>query len=309
VTMRHFLSCADLTRDDALALFALAADLKQRRKAGQRSAPLAGKTVALIFEKPSLRTRVTFEGGIAQLGGRAVHLGGREIGMGTRESVPDVARNLSLWVDGVAARVYSHDTVTALARHATVPIVNGLSDFEHPCQALADFFTLWEHGLDLGRIRLAWIGDGNNVCHSLMILGALLGTSMVVACPPGYEPDPGVQATVRRLGGRLEITEDARAAATGADVLYTDVWISMGQEAERERRLEAFSRYQVNETLIGFAKPSALVMHCLPAHRGEEITDAVLDGQQSIALEQSENRLHAQKAVILRLLGGSLDDV
>jgi ornithine carbamoyltransferase len=306
--MRHFLSCADLTRDEALGLFALAADLKQRRKAGQRASPLAGKTVALIFEKPSLRTRVTFEVGIVQLGGRAVHLGGREIGIGTRESVPDVARNLSLWVDGVMARVYSHDTVTTLARHATVPIINGLSDFEHPCQALADFFTLWEHGLDFGRMRLAWIGDGNNVCHSLMILGALLGTSMVVACPPGYEPDPGVQATVRRLGGRLEITEDARAAATGADVLYTDVWISMGQEAERERRLEAFSRYQVNETLVGFAKPSALVMHCLPAHRGEEITDAVLDGQQSVALEQSENRLHAQKAVILRLLGGSLDD-
>lgn len=307
--MRHFLSAADLTRDTALGLFALAADLKQRRKAGRHSEPLAAKTFALIFEKASLRTRVTFEVGVIQLGGRAVHLVGRDIGLGTRESVPDVARNLSLWVDGIMARVYSHATITALARHATVPVINGLSDLEHPCQALADFFTLWERGVDFGTMRLAWIGDGNNVCHSVMILGALLGASIVVACPPGYEPDTGVQATVRRLGGRLEITEDARAAATGADVLYTDVWTSMGQEAEHEQRLEAFGRYQLNETLVGFAKSSALVMHCLPAHRGEEITDAVLDGKRSIVLEQAENRLHAQKAVMLRLLGGSVDDV
>ena len=306
---RHFLSSADLTRDDALGLFALAADLKQRRKAGQRSAPLAGRTFALIFEKPSLRTRVTFEVGIIQLGGRAVYLSGPEIGLGTRESVPDVARNLSRLVDGIAARVYAHETVDGLARHATVPVINALSDFEHPCQALADFFTLWERGLDLARMRVAWIGDGNNVCHSLVLLGAILGASTVVACPPGYAPDPRVVETVRRVGGRLEVTDDPRAAATGADVLYTDVWTSMGQEAERERRLEVFRRYQINETLLGFAKPSALVMHCLPAHRGEEITDGVLDGPQSIVLDQAENRLHAQKAVILQLLGGSPDDV
>jgi len=306
---RHFLSSADLTRDDTLGLFALAADLKQRRKAGERSAPLAGRTFALIFEKPSLRTRVTFEVGIIQLGGRAVYLSGPEIGLGTRESVPDVARNLSRLVDGIAARVYAHETVDGLARHSSVPVINGLSDFEHPCQALADFFTLWERGIDLARMRLAWIGDGNNVCHSVMLLGAILGASTVVACPPGYEPDPRVVDTVRRVGGRLEVTDDARAAATGADVLYTDVWTSMGQEAERERRLEAFRRYQINETLLGFARPSALVMHCLPAHRGEEITDGVLDGPQSIVLDQAENRLHAQKAVILHLLGGSPDDV
>jgi ornithine carbamoyltransferase len=189
-----------------------------------------------------------------------------------------------------------------------VPVINGLSDFEHPCQALADFFTLWERAVDFRTTRLAWIGDGNNVCHSVMILGALLGASIVVACPPGYEPDAGVVATVRRLGGRLEVTEDARSAARGSDIIYTDVWTSMGQEAEHEQRLEAFSRYQINETLVGFAKPSALVMHCLPAHRGEEITDAVLDGKQSIVLQQAENRLHAQKAIMLRLLGGSLDD-
>ncbi len=306
--MRHFLSAADLTRDAALGLFALAADVKQRRKAGRLSTPLAGKTFAMIFEKPSLRTRVTFEVGIIQLGGRAVHLDGREIGLGKRESVSDVARNLSLWVDGIMARVYAHATITELAQNATVPVVNGLSDLEHPCQALADFFTLWERGVDFARVRIAWVGDGNNVCHSVMLLGAVLGASIVVACPPGYEPDPGVVATARRLGGRIEITEDARAAATGADVLYTDVWTSMGQEAEREQRLEAFSRYQVNDTLVGFAKSSALVMHCLPAHRGEEITDTVLDSKRSIVLDQAENRLHAQKAVLLHLLRGSLDD-
>jgi ornithine carbamoyltransferase len=306
--MRHFLSAADLTREAALGLFALAAEDKKRRKSGRLSTPLAGKTFALIFEKPSLRTRVTFEVGVIQLGGRAVHLVGRDIGLGTRESVPDVARNLSLWVDGIMARVYSHSTITELARHASVPVVNGLSDREHPCQALADFFTLWERGIDFATMRFAFIGDGNNVCHSLMLLGALLGVSMVVACPPGYEPDAGVVATARRLGGRIEVTEDARAAATGADVIYTDVWTSMGQEAEHEQRLEAFSRYQINDTLVGFAKSSALVMHCLPAHRGEEITDSVLDSKRSIVLEQAENRLHAQKAALLHLLGGSLDD-
>ncbi len=307
--MRHFLSCADLTRDTAHQLFAVAADLKQRWKAGRRGTPLAGRTFALIFEKPSLRTRVTFEVGLIQLGGRAVYLSGHEIGLGTRESVPDVARNLSRWVDGVAARVYAHETVETLARHASVPVINGLSDVEHPCQALADFFTLWERGVDLAGMRLAWLGDGNNVCRSVLLLGALLGASLVVGCPPDYAPDPGLQATVRRLGGRLEITDDPRKAAAGADVLYTDVWTSMGQEAERERRLEAFRRYQVSETIVGFAKPTALVMHCLPAHRGEEVTDAVLDGPRSIVLDQAENRLHAQKAVILTLLGGSSDDV
>jgi len=307
--MRHFLSSADLTRDAALQIFQLAADLKQRWKAGRRGAPLAGRTMALIFEKPSLRTRVTFEVGIVQLGGRAVYLSGAEIGLGTRESVADVARNLARWVDGIAARVYAHATIETLARHATVPVINGLSDSEHPCQALADFFTLWERGVDIGAMRLAWIGDGNNVCHSVILLGALLGASIVVACPPGYEPAPRVLDAARRLGGRVEVTEDARKAAAGADVIYTDVWTSMGQEAERVRRQEAFSRYQVNETIVGFAKPSVLVMHCLPAHRGEEITDAVLDGPHSIALDQAENRLHAQKAIILTLLGGSIDDV
>lgn len=302
--MTHLLSIRDLTREDVLRLFRLAAELKARQKAGDRAAPLAGKTLALVFEKPSLRTRVTFEVGMVHLGGRAIYLSAQEIGLGARESVPDVARNLGRWVDLIAARTFSHETVESLALHAGVPVVNGLSNAEHPCQALADFFTLWERGLDLAKIRLAWIGDGNNVCHSIILLAALTGTSVVVACPPGYEPDRAIQAACRELGGQLTITHEPRDAALGADVLYTDVWISMGQEAERERRLEAFRRFQLNETLVGLAKPSAVVMHCLPAHRGEEITDAVVDGPRSLVLDQAENRLHAQKAVLLTLLGG-----
>ncbi|HYE93532.1 MAG TPA: ornithine carbamoyltransferase [Terriglobales bacterium] len=300
--MKHFLSAGDLTRDTALGLFRLAAELKQGLKSGQRPMPLAGRTFALIFEKPSLRTRVTFEVGLNQLGGSGVYLSGPEIGLGTRESVPDVARNLSRWVDGIIARVFNHGTMEGLARHASVPVINALSDFEHPCQAVADFFTLWERGIDLGKVKVAWVGDGNNVCHSLLLLGAVLGADMRVACPPGYEPEPRVLAEVRRAGGRVTLTTEPDDAVRGADVIYTDVWTSMGQEAEREKRQEAFARYQLNPSLLGFARSGALVMHCLPAHRGEEITDDVLDGPQSVVLDQSENRLHAQKAIIQSLV-------
>jgi ornithine carbamoyltransferase len=301
--MNHFLSVRDLPRQDIPRLFALIADLKGRQKARDRMTPLAGRTMALIFEKPSLRTRVTFEVAMVQLGGAAVYLAAQEIGLGKRESIPDIARNLSRWVDVVAARVFTHDTVVQLAAHASVPVINGLSDLEHPCQALADFFTLWERGLDLATLRLAWVGDGNNVCHSVLLLAALTGVSVVVASPPGFEPSPKVLEACRALGGRVTLTTEAREAVEGADVIYTDTWISMGQEGDRERRLEAFQRYQVNDTLLGFASPATLVMHCLPAHRGEEITDAVLDGPRSVILDQAENRLHAQKGIILHLLG------
>ncbi len=301
--MKHLLSVTDLSAEDVLHLFRVAAELKAGRKAGHVTTPLAGRSLALIFEKPSLRTRVTFEVGILQLGGRAVYLAASEVGLGTRESVPDVARNLSLWVDGIVARVYRHDTVVSLARNAEVPVFNALSDQEHPCQALADYFTLWERGLDLSRAHIAWIGDGNNVCHSLLLMGALLGARLTAACPPGYEPDADIQATARRLGARLEVTNEPLEAAAGADVLYTDVWTSMGQEAEREQRLRVFQRYQVNDALVRTARPAAVVMHCLPAHRGEEITDSVLDGPQSVVLDQAENRLHAQKAVIREFVG------
>ncbi len=307
--MKHLLSASDLTRDDVLRLFRMAAELKQQLKSGRHSSALSGRTLALIFEKPSLRTRVTFEVGLIQLGGRGVYLSSGEIGMGSRESVPDVARNLSRWVDGIVARVYAHTTVEGLARHATIPVINGLSDLEHPCQAVADFFTLWERGMDFATIRLAWIGDGNNVCHSLMLLGGLLGCSMIISCPEGHDPDPRILRRAARSGKTIVVTRDPMEAAKDADVLYTDVWISMGQEAEREQRLEAFSRYQLSDPLVAAAKSSALVMHCLPAHRGEEITDTVLDGPRSIVLDQAENRLHAQKAILLELLGGTLDDV
>jgi ornithine carbamoyltransferase len=301
--MKHLLSIADLSAEDVWDLFRLAAEWKARTKAREPRTPLAGHSLALVFEKPSLRTRVTFEVGMAQLGGASVYLAGQDIGLGRRESIADVARNLGRWVDVVAARTFAQATVDELARHAGIPVVNGLSDHEHPCQALADFFTLWERDLDLRRLRLAWIGDGNNVSHSLILLAGLLGTEMALAVPPGFQPDPRVIETARAWGGQIRITEDVPEAARGADAIYTDVWISMGQEAERERRLEAFSRYQVNHRVMGFAKPGALVMHCLPAHRGEEITDDVLDGPQSAALDQAENRLHVQKAVLLRLLG------
>jgi ornithine carbamoyltransferase len=302
--VKHFLSIRDLSRDDLPRLFAQIAELKARTKARDRSTPLPGRTLALIFEKPSLRTRVTFEVAMTQLGGTSVYLSAQEIGMGKRETVPDVARNLSRWVDGVAARVFSHRTLEQLAEHASIPVISGLSDLEHPCQALADFFTLWERGMDLAKLRLGWVGDGNNVCNSLLLLGSMLGTSAVVATPPGYEPDARVLEECRRLGGRIRLTTEAPEDVENADVIYTDTWISMGQEGDREQRLEAFRRYQVNDRLLAFAPGNALVMHCLPAHRGEEITDAVLDGPRSLILEQAENRLHAQKAIILNLLGG-----
>jgi ornithine carbamoyltransferase len=300
----HFLSVRDLARDDVARLFALTAALKAKQKVRDRVTPLQGRTMALIFEKPSLRTRVTFEVAMVQLGGAAVYLSAQEIGLGKRESVPDIARNLSRWVDVVGARVFSHRTLDQMAEHASVPVINALSDLEHPCQAVADFFTLWERGLDLAKLRLAWVGDGNNVCHSVLLLAALCGTSTVVASPPGFEPAAAILEACRDLGGRVRLTTDPREAAEGANVIYTDTWISMGQEAERERRLEAFQRYQLNETLLGFAEPEVLVMHCLPAHRGEEITDAILDGPRSLILDQAENRLHAQKGIIIHLLGG-----
>jgi len=301
----HLLSIRDLDRKHVLDIFKLTAELKATLRAGRRVTPLAGRTLALIFEKPSLRTRVTFEVAMVQLGGAAVYLSAQDIGPGKRESVPDIARNLSRWVDGIAARVFAHKTLEELGRWASVPVINALSDLEHPCQAMADIYTLWERGIELKGLELAWIGDGNNVFNSLLFLSALTGVKVRAACPPGYEPAPAVLEACRALGGQVRVTTDAREAAEGADVLYTDVWISMGQEAEREKRLEAFQRYQVNETLLGFASPKALVMHCLPAHRGEEITDAVLDGPRSIVLDQAENRLHVQKGIVMHLSGAA----
>jgi ornithine carbamoyltransferase len=306
--LNHFLSAADLTRDQAEALLQRAQDLKaELRAGGHADQPLRGKTLALVFEKPSLRTRVAFEAGMTQLGGHGSYLSANDIDMGGRESVPDVARNLSRWVQVIAARVFRHATVEELARHSSVPVINALCDREHPCQALADMLTLKERFGRLQGLRLAYVGDGNNVCHSLMLLGATLGVNVGVACPPDYRPDPEITQQAERLAAETDATITISSApgeiVGGADAVYTDVWASMGQEHEAARRRPVFQPYQLNAALMDQASARALVMHCLPAHRGEEVTAEVIDGPNSVVFDQAENRLHVQKALILTLLG------
>lgn len=305
---RHYLSAADLTRSEAETLLERALALKAEwRAGGHPDMPLRGRTLALVFEKPSLRTRVAFEAGMAQLGGHGSYLSANDIDMGGRESVPDVAHNLSRWVQVIAARVFRHATVAELARHAGVPVINALCDREHPCQALADLLTLRERFGRLQGVRLAYVGDGNNVCHSLLLLGATLGVNVGVACPPDYRPDPEILAQAERLAAESDATITVSSSpgevVAGADAVYTDVWASMGQEHEAARRRPVFQPYQLNAALLAQAKPGALAMHCLPAHRGEEVTAEVIDGPQSVVFEQAENRLHVQKALILTLLG------
>lgn len=299
---RDFISLADLTREQLEHLFALAARLKADRRDSWPHPFLGGKTLAMIFEKPSLRTRVTFEAGMVQLGGYAVYLSPQDIGMGSRESVADVARNLSRWVDLIMVRTFSHAVVLELARHATIPVINGLSDLLHPCQVLADCFTLIERRGCLDGLKVAFVGDGNNVVNSWINAASRLPFSFALACPPGYEPDADILARARQRGARVIITHSVEEAVREADAVYTDVWTSMGQEQESARRREVFRPYQVNATVMALAKPRAFVMHCLPAHRGEEITDDVLDGPHSLVLEQAENRLHVQKALMVWLL-------
>jgi ornithine carbamoyltransferase len=306
--VNHFLSAADLTHAQAEALMEQAQALKAEwRSGGHANQPLREKTLALVFEKPSLRTRVAFEAGMTQLGGHGSYLSANDIDMGGRESVPDVARNLSRWVQVIAARVFRHATVEELARHSSVPVINALCDREHPCQALADMLTLKERFGRLQGLRLAYVGDGNNVCHSLMLLGATLGVNVGVACPPDYRPDPEiVQQAEQRAAesdATITISSSPNEIVAGADAVYTDVWASMGQEHEAARRRPAFQPYQLNAALMEQAQPGALVMHCLPAHRGEEITADVIDGPNSVVFDQAENRLHVQKALILTLLG------
>ena len=304
--MRHFLSIADLSAGQLTKLLHLARDLKAELKAGGNKPLLQGKALGMIFQKPSLRTRVSFERGMVQLGGTALYLSPAEIKLGERESVPDVARVLSRYVDAIMARVFAHSDILALAEHATVPVINGLSDLSHPCQALADVLTIWEKLGSLKGTKLAYVGDGNNVCTSLLFATSKLGMNMSVAAPQGYEPDPAALAQARRFaaesGSQITSTNDPGQAVAGADVIYTDVWTSMGQEAEAQARLSAFRPYQVNQRLLSQAKPEALVMHCLPAHRGEEITDDVVDGPHAVVFDQAENRLHAQKAILVDLL-------
>ena len=303
---RDFVSMDDLSPEEVLRVLDTATDLKRRAKAGDRPVLLAGRVLAMIFEKPSLRTRVTFEVGMWELGGHAVYLAPQDVQLGARESVPDVARNLERWVGGIMARTFAHRTVQTLAEHARIPVINGLSDLEHPCQTLGDLLTIRERFGHLDGLRVAWVGDGNNVCHSLLLGAAKVGMHVAVATPARYAPDPAIVARAREIapasGSRIEVGTDAKAAARGAYVIYTDVWVSMGQEAEREAKIKVFSGYQVNGALTAQAAARAVVMHCLPAHRGEEITSEVLDGPQSIVFEQAENRLHAQKALLSLIL-------
>ncbi len=300
---RDLVSLADWSTEEIWEILELAAHLKREQRAGARHDHiLRGKTLAMIFQKPSLRTRVSFEVGMWQLGGYALYLGPEDIRLGKRESVEDVALNLSRYVDGIMARVFGHEVVEELARFATVPVINGLSDLLHPCQALADMLTIWEKKRRLEGLTLAFIGDGNNVANSLIEACAKLGLHFRIACPEGHEPNPRIVGEARAQGAEVAILRDPKEAAKNADILYTDVWTSMGQEAEAETRRKKFQGYTVDTDLLSLAKPDCLVMHCLPAHYGEEITYEAARSKNSVIFDQAENRLHAQKAVLALLL-------
>jgi len=303
---RDFLSLHDITITEMKALLKLAEEVKAHPEAYVTT--LQGKMAALIFEKPSLRTRVTFEVGFEQLGGHAVYLAPGDIGLGKRESVKDVARNLSRWVDVLIVRTFSQKLLEEMAFSANVPIINALTDLLHPCQAIADLMTLREAKGELKGLHLVYVGDGNNVALSLAHAAGKVGLHLTIACPPGYEPNTDILTEARAdgesTGAEIEVVHDPKEVLSTADAVYTDVWTSMGQEKENEERQRAFAGYQVNAELMDLAPADALFMHCLPAHRGEEVTDEVLDGLQSVALEQAENRLHAHKAILLAVLAG-----
>lgn len=304
--MRHFIDLADWSSDELRELLQLAKDLKDEWRAGGNRPLLRSKTLAMIFQKPSLRTRVSFEMGMQHLGGTAIMLGPQEIGLGKRESTHDIAKVLSSYVHGIMARVFEHEHVVELARHATVPVINGLSDSQHPCQALTDLFTIQEVLGRMAGVRIVYVGDGNNVAASLAQMAAHVGAHFAAASPPGFELSEeilsGVAEIARRNGGTVETYHDPYTAVKGADVVYTDTWVSMGQEDDYARRVEALKGYSVNADLMRAAGSQAIVMHCLPAHRGYEITDEVADGPQSVIFQQAENRLHAQKAILVKLM-------
>lgn len=301
-------SISDLGPAGVEAVLDLTKVIKARPAEFRRA--LGGKQIALFFEKPSLRTRLTFEAGINSLGGSSFFFDQTESRLDAREKLSDIAKNLERWIDGIVLRTFSHSTVTGMAEHAGIPVVNGLSDWEHPCQALADYFTLLENFGDAKKIRLAYVGDGNNVAHSLLLTAACLGSAITVATPKSYAPAPEIVRMAKDIaadtGASIQVTHDPLSAVQGADAVYTDVWASMGKENEASERKAIFAPYQVNEKLFGRAGKRALFMHCLPAHRGEEVTDAVIDSSRSVVFDQAENRLHVQKAVLLVLLGNGL---
>lgn len=303
---KDFLSLYDFTTKELEDILDMAANIKKRPNTYKNV--LQGKTIALIFEKPSLRTKATFEVGILQMGGNSVYFSPNEFQLGRREAVSDVAKNLERWVDGIVCRTFGHNIIETLARNCSKPVINALTDLSHPCQGLADYFTIREHKHKLKGLKLAYVGDGNNVCHSLIYGAAKFGVEINIATPRGYEPRVEVlknaYADAVSNNVNIELTDDPIAAVNNVDVVYTDVWTSMGQEAETAKRRQIFSPYQVNTRLMAFARRDAVFMHCLPAHRGEEVTDEVIDSEQSIVFDQAENRLHVQKAIMMFLFAG-----
>lgn len=304
---RHFLEMDNYTTEEIQYLIDLAIEIKDKQKNGIAYEPLKGKTVGLIFEKSSTRTRVSFEVGTYQLGGHALFLSKNDIQLGRGETIADTARVMSRYLDGMMLRTFGHDKVEDLARYSNIPVINGLSDLAHPCQVLADLQTIYEHKGTLAGLKLAYVGDGNNMAHSLMIGGAKLGVHVTIASPEGYQPDPAVVAVAKQFGeqtgAKIEVVSDPKEAVQAADVIYSDVWASMGFEEEQKARELAFADYQVDEQLASLAKSDYLFMHCLPAHRGEEVSEGVIDGNHSIIFDQAENRLHAQKALMAALMG------
>lgn len=305
--MRHFLSLADLTPEQLVELLDLAVELKGEWRKGSNRPLLEGKTLGMIFQKPSLRTRASFEMAMLHLGGQALYFSPFEIQLGERESVADVSRVFSRYVDGMMARVFGHDDIVTLAEYSSVPVINGLSEFNHPCQGLSDLLTIMEKkGRDLRSLKLTFLGDGNNVATSLLSGAALTGMDFAIGGPPGYQLAADVwekaEDFATESGSNLAVSHDPSEAVAEADVVYTDVWASMGEEEEAEERARLFKPYQVNEALLEYAKPDVIVMHCLPAHRGQEITDEVCDGPHSVLWDQAENRMHAQKAILVQLM-------
>ncbi|UCF78791.1 MAG: ornithine carbamoyltransferase [Candidatus Eiseniibacteriota bacterium] len=302
-SVRSFLSIRDFTRTEIQELFILAAKKKREVREGQLSTDLAGKVLALVFHKPSLRTRVSFEVGMLQLGGSAVYITDKEIGIGQREPVADVARVLSRYVDGIMVRTFDHSLAVGLAAEGSVPVINGLTDLLHPCQVLSDLFTAVENGKDLDSMCVAYIGDGNNVCNSWLNASTRFRFTLRVCVPEGQEPSSEImEAAVKETEGSIQLVRNALEAAQGADIVYTDVWASMGQEKDAEAKKRAFAGFTVDARIVEAARPDCLVMHCLPAHRGEEITDEVIEGPRSVVFDEAENRLHLQKAILLKLL-------
>ena len=303
VLKTDFITIADHSREWIDEVFEISKDIKQKLRSGESYCPLIGKTMGMIFEKPSARTRISFEVGMYQLGGYAVYLSPNDIQMGKRESVEDIARVLSRYYDVIMARLFKHSVALTLAEYASVPVINGLTDLSHPCQILADAFTIIEKKGTFEGLRIAFVGDGNNVANSWINLASKFDFNFILACPEGYEPDKEVLENAKKCKvGKVEVIHDPVEAVRNADVLYSDVWASMGQEDEKENRMKAFREFQLNSKLISHAKKDHLVLHCLPAHRGEEITDEIIDGKNSVVFDEAENRMHAQKGLLVKLL-------